>query len=568
MSSKNYTEIAEKYCRDVVRGNIISCELVKAACQRQLDDLAKWENDSSYPYTWQPKRANRICQFIEKLPHVKGEWAKQRQLVELEPWQCFLLTTPFGWIRKSDGTRRYRRAMIQVGRKNGKSFISAGLGLYMMTADGEAGAEVYAAATTFEQSSIVWHVAKQMAVKTPGLCKRFDVFPGSRSISSKTLGSFFQPLAGDPGDGSNPHCGIVDEYHEHKTARSYDALATGMGSRSQPMLWTITTAGYNRASPCYDLYIYSKQVLQRVIEDDSLFSVIYQLDQDDDWTDANKWIKSNPNLGVSVNISQMQEQCMEAQHSTFKQNVFKTKRLDMWTSAGANWLNMHYWDECCDPSLILDDFAGQKAYIGLDLASRIDIAALCILIPIDDKEYAVFSKSYLPEDVVIMNAGATHAHYSGWADDGWITLTPGNVIDFAYIRRDILDFCDKLDVQSVCFDPYQATQLSSELIELNVPMRETKQWATNLSEPMRMFEGWLNSRKIRHNGDPALAWQVSNVVIKPNIKDQIFPRKDVDQNKIDAAVAMIIGKRKFQIDWKNQSSNKVKLTAFARISGI
>lgn len=536
----DYCATALAYCRDVVSGRQLACELVKMACQRQLDDLHKFEHKKRYLYSWQPELANRICRFIERMPHVKGEWAKHNQSIELEPWQCFLLTTPFGWVRKSDGMRRFRRGYIRIARKNGKSILSAGIGLYMLTADEESGAEVYAAATTWAQSAIAWSMARMMVNKLPGFRKRYGLVAGSRAISSYRLGTTFQPLTGNPGDGSNPHCAIIDEYHEHKTATSYDALATGMGARAQPLLWTITTAGYDRASPCYDLDVYARQVLQGILEDDALFTIIYQLDDGDEWTDSTTWIKANPNLGISVNPVQLAEQCREAQHSTFKQNVFKTKRLNLWTSAGANWLNMRYWDECQDPALRLESFKGHRAFLGLDLASRIDLAALVIMLPLEHDQFAFFCKNYLPEDVVEMNASSTHAHYAAWAKEGWITLTPGNVIDFAYIKEDILHFCDLLGVEAICFDPMQATQLSSELIELNVPMREVKQWAINLSEPMRMLEGWLNAHKIRHNGNPALAWQMSNVIVKPNAKEQIFPRKEVSTSKIDAAVAAIM----------------------------
>ena len=263
---RDYCAIAMNYCRDVVSGRQLSCELVRMSCQRQIDDLQKFEQKKRYPYSWQPDLANRVCRFIERMPHVKGEWAKHGKTITLEPWQCFLLTTPFGWVRKSDGMRRFRRGYIRIARKNGKTIISAGIGLYMLTADEESGAEVYAAATTWAQSAIAWQMAKMMVNKLPAFRKRYGLIAGSRAIASTRLGTTFQPLTGNPGDGSNPHCAIVDEYHEHKTALSYDALATGMGARAQPLLWTITTAGYDRASPCYDLDLYARQVLPYDLE--------------------------------------------------------------------------------------------------------------------------------------------------------------------------------------------------------------------------------------------------------------------------------------------------------------
>lgn len=284
--NRDYVRIATDYCKGVVSGKIVAGELIRLACQRQLDDLERAKTDKLWGYRFDKAAANRVCRFVERLPHIKGELAKRRELIRLEPWQCWILTTVFGWVRIKDGTRRFRRTYKEIARKNAKSTLSSGVGLYMEAADGEEGAEVYALATTRQQAGIVWRDAAAMVRKSPGLARRFGIEAGALAIAIASSSATFQPLPGDPGDGTNPHCAIVDEYHEHKSPTAYDAMYSGMGARAQPLMWVITTAGYNRAGPCYQLRVYATKVLKGTVSDDSLFAAIYTLDDADDWTEG------------------------------------------------------------------------------------------------------------------------------------------------------------------------------------------------------------------------------------------------------------------------------------------
>lgn len=231
-------------------GKVLACKWVKLACRRQLKDLAR-QGKKAFPYRFEPEKAERICRFIELLPHTKGKWAAKRELLRLSPWQKFILTTLFGWIRTKDGLRRFREAYIEVPRKNGKSIKAAGVGLYCLSADDEHGAEVYSGATSEKQAWEIFRPARLMAKRTPDLCERFGIEVNASTLAIPENGSRFEPLIGSPGDGASPSCVLIDEYHEHDSDELYDAMVTGMGAREQPITFIITTAGSNMAGPCY-----------------------------------------------------------------------------------------------------------------------------------------------------------------------------------------------------------------------------------------------------------------------------------------------------------------------------
>ncbi|MDQ5909134.1 MAG: hypothetical protein QG599_1228 [Pseudomonadota bacterium] len=316
-------------------------------------------------------------------------------------------------------------------------------------------------------------------------------------------------------------------------------MYSGMGARSQPLILVTTTAGYNRAGPCYAMEAYAHRVLDKQVDDASLFAALYSLDPEDNWTDPKNWPKSNPNLGVSVSRDNLAEACFEAQHNSVKQVNFLTKRLNIWVSAGTQWMDARDWEACADRTLALERFAGQRALIGLDLASKIDLCALEILIE-DGERWVRFGRYYLPEDPVVVGATSTHAHYWAWHQDGLITLTPGNITDYNYIKDDLLRLCRLLKVEAIAYDPFQATQLATELLAVKIPMVEIQQTTRNLSEPMKELHAWTKSRKIAHDGDPVMAWQMSNVVAKVDAGERVYPRKESPETKIDSAVALIM----------------------------
>ncbi len=411
----------------------------------------------------------------------------------------------------------------------------------MLTADREGGAEVYSLATTRDQARIVFGDAQMMARRSPGFRSRFDVNVGAHNIHVLASGSKFEALSaeGSTLDGLNIHFGCVDELHAHKTRTVYDVVETGTGKRDNSLLWVITTAGSNRSGICYEVRTFVSKVLENVVSDDTQFGIIYGLDDGDDWTSEDALIKANPNWGISVRpevLGPLQAKAMQLPSAV---NNFKTKHLNEWVNADTAWMDMRAWDACADAALDFETFEGQPCWVGLDLASKTDIAALVLLFahPEIADAFVVFGKYYLPEDTVSSSA---NSQYSGWMRTGRLTVTAGNVIDFSWIEADLIDFASRFEIQSVAFDPFQATQLSTRMMAEGLPMIEVRPTVLNFSEPMKTLEALVLQRKLAHDGDPVLGWMASNVVAHLDAKDNIYPRKERAENKIDGIVALIM----------------------------
>lgn len=536
--TRDYCAVAQQYAKDVVAGRIPAGRFVKAACKRQIEDLKRWKAKGS-PYVFDKARASKVCRFIELLPHIKGP--KAGELIVLEPWQIFTLTTAFGWVKK-DGTRRFRRVYIEVPRGNGKSALSSGLGLYMLCADGEGGAEVYSFATTRDQAKIVFGDAQNMARRTQGLKAHFGVEVNAHNINVVRTASKFEALSaeGSTLDGLNTHFACVDELHAHKTRAVYDVVETSIGKRAQSMLWVITTAGSNRAGICYEVRSFVTKVLTGAAKDESQFGIVYGLDEGDDWTTEEALIKANPNWGISVMPEVLLPLQAKAMTMPSAANNFKTKHLNEWVNADTAWMDMRAWEACADPTLDAEHFTGEPAWVALDLASKVDIAAKVSLHvrEIEGKQhFFCFGQYYLPRDTVDRGE---NAQYQGWESMGLLTVTDGAVIDFGVIEEDLLADCSRFEVREVPYDPFQATQLSTRMAAQGVPMVEMRPTVLNFSEPMKQLEALVLQGRLHHNGDPVLTWMMSNVVAHMDAKDNIYPRKERPENKIDGVVALIM----------------------------
>jgi phage terminase large subunit-like protein len=538
-SQHPHVEKALAYAEAVVAGKIPASKITQQACKRQLDDIKRKYHATKWPYVFSLAKAERICNFLELLSHIKGDKAGTR--IVLEAWQCFYLTTLFGWLNKSTGFRRFRTSYLEVPRKNGKSVISSGVMLYMATADDEAGAECYSAATTKKQARIVFDVALKMARKSPAFLQKYGVTLRAHDILVRGTDSVCEPVSAEADnlDGLNPHFASVDELHAHKTRAVYDVMETGCGARTQSLLSIITTAGSDITGICYELRDYSIKVLKRVFPDESFFAMIYTIDPEDDWTTDLAFRKANPNYGISVRPEYLENLCRKAKRSSASQGNFKTKHLNVWAQSDTAWMNMDKYNRCASVATSIDDFRGMKCWIGLDLASKLDITALVMLFHLDGLWY-VFCKFYLPEEVVEEKEHTTLSHYAGWSTDGYLTLTPGNVIDYDIIEEDIKEICDTFDVQSVGFDPWQATQLANNLTAAGVPMVEVRATVQNFSEPMKEVESLVYSNKLRPGHNPVLSWMVSNVVCHRDKKENIYPNKERPDNKIDGVIGLII----------------------------
>lgn len=554
MPERDYPAIAKRYARDVVDGKILAGKSIRLQCQRFLDEL-KESRRKVFPFRFDDDKASRVCRFIELLPHSKGKWARLKDTIRLEPWQIWVLACTFGWLRKRDGLRRFRVLFVVVPRKNGKSALSAGIGLYMFCADGEFGAEVYSGATNEKQAWEVFKPAQLMAKRTPGLLRKFGVEVNARNLMRVADNSKFETIIGDPGDGQSPSCSIHDEYHEHDDDRQVDTMQTGMGARDQPLQVLITTAGDNLAGPCYASIQEEREKLAGIGHnggpplDHETFFVEYTIDEDDDWKSEAALRKANPNMGVSVSADFLLARQRDAIATPRKAGVFKTKHLDLWVAAKSAYFDIEAWRRCARPeidqhadqAMLLEQLQGRRCIAALDLASKIDIAALELLFPplgtqaTADDPYYRLGWYFLPEETVL-NVPA----YQAWDAQDLLTVTAGNIIDYDEILEKLGEIRGRFQLEQIAYDPHQATYLATTAMKDGFPMLEYRQLVLNMSEPMKELDALSRAGTIAHGGCPVMEWQVNNVVAQLDKKDNVYPNKPRAEAKIDNPVALIM----------------------------
>lgn len=548
-----YVARAAEYAQRVIDGKIKAGKLTQQACTRHIADLHRAdENDDSFPYKFSAYAAHRVCEFISNLPHVKGRWAREKKNIHLEGWQCFIVCCLFGWVHKDTNLRRFTEAYFEICRKNGKSVLAASIALYMFCADGEYGAEVYSGATTEKQAWEVFRPARLMAIHTPKLLAAAGITVHAKSLTREVDGSRFEPIIGKPGDGASPSCAVADELHEHDTPDLVDTMTTGMLAREQPLMLCITTAGFNLAGPCYEKRTKATQVLSGALEDERLFAMIYTIDvvaensnseeKGDDWADPASLEKANPNLGVSVD----KEFLLAAQRSAVlnvgEQVKFKTKHLDVWCSARAQWVSLQQWLAASDADLTEEELRGCACFYAFDLASKSDIAAwvkVFVRHMNDVLHYYVFAKYYLPEDAIHAQ-GKNHLLYRKLHARGILIATEGATTDFERIRDDIIADAKIDNPELIVYDPFNATHMSQLLMNEGLNLVEFTQKPQNFAVPMDEIEAALKDARLHHDGDEMMNWMMSNVTVRPAKKGLFWPTKESPELKIDGPVAMIM----------------------------
>lgn len=546
MASYPNVNAANKYARDVVAGKILVCRYVKLACKRHLEDL-ELSKKKSFKFKFDKDAAERVCKFIQKMPHTKGKWARNREKIKMEPWQLFQFACIFGWKIKKNNLRRFREAYSEIPRKNGKSAVGATAGVYMFAADGEAGAEVYSGATTEKQAWEVFRPARLMCAKTPDLITHFGIEINARNLNRPADDARFEPVIGDPGDGASPHFAIVDEYHEHKDNALYDTQVTGMGAREQPLIWAITTAGFDIAGPCYDHRRRVIEMLEGTTPDDELFGIIFTIDEGDDWTSVEALRKANPNMGISVFEDYLISQQNKAIKNPRLANTFKTKHLNLWVSSKTAFFNMENWKKCEDKSLALEQFQGEECFLGVDLARKLDMNSVSRVFArlIDGKlhYYSVTPSFFVPEDTVFDEDNRRMSErYQGWVNQEYMLATDGAEIDYREILEDCKDTQLIAPIKATAIDPHGATNLSHHLDDEGLNPITITQNFTNMSDPMKELEAAISSGRFHHDGNPIMTWCISNVVGKTiaGNDDIVRPTKEGTDNKIDGAVALIM----------------------------
>lgn len=536
------------HCRDAY---IYACHVTKGhkeagkfevlACQRFLDDCERIE---SIPWDFDIGLAERACRFIECLPHTKGRWAKKHELITLGAWQCFIVVNIFGWV-DSRGLRRFREVYFKVARKNGKSLLAAAIGLYMFLADGEYGGEVYSGATTLDQALEVFTPARLICLRMEELKRDFGIEVNIRNLNTPADGSKFEPVIGTPGDGPSPSCSIVDEWHEHKTSAMVDTMETGMAAREQPLLLQITTSGDDISGPCYRAELDYKKLLDGVFSDDRVFVVIYECENPDEWTELKAIEQANPNLGVSVDREELLRRQEEAIRKPRKQNAFKRKNLNIWVGASTAWVNMQEWQACGDKTLSESNLSALDSLISLDLASKKDICAKlrCYSEIIDTRRhYYFFPRFFAPAKTVEIKE---NDHYQQWVNAGELVKVDGAEIDFNEIQLEIEEDFSEISAIELVYDPWRASQLAQGVAKKGATVVEFRNTVPMMAPAMREFEAALSAGRIHHPNNSLLNWMASNLVSRTDKKDNPYPIKETDENKIDGMIAIIMGIGRF-----------------------
>jgi phage terminase large subunit-like protein len=531
------------YANQIALGEIPACKQVTNAVSRFFKDVKR--SAAGGPFHLDYEAADRVIWFMEQMPHIKGPEAGHN--IYLAPWQKFIIMNAFGWRHKQNGSRRFRKVYIEVPRGNGKSTMVAPIGLYMLAADGEGGAEVYSGAVVRDQARIVFNAAKAMAQRRKKFMQRAGVSTFAHAIAQDDTNSTFMPISSDARtlDGLNVHFAILDELAQHKSREVHDVMETATGKRLQAMLYMITTAGPDQGGIGFEVHDYAEKVIDGVVEDESFFAIIYTIDPGDDWTQRTSWIKANPNWGHSVMPDAIEALAQRAVQVPSFQNAFKMKHLNIWTNASEGWMDSIVWSRQAAP-IDEQEFIGAECMMALDLASKVDIAANIKIfrqpnnLDVSAKhpyKYFIVPKLYIPEGAIKANR---NNNYLGWSLGGHLMVTPGDVIDFELIEEDIMEDCKKFNVQDVAFDPWQATQLAQRLTGKGIPMIEFPATVRNFSEPTKEFEALARQGLLFHNNNPVFNWMISNLVVKEDRKGNIFPRKEREENKIDGPVAAIM----------------------------
>lgn len=559
---RDYIALAAQYQADVLAGVVPACKWVKLACERNRRDLDRQETPD-FPYRFDPVKARKICQFAELLPHIKGPKAftvgqddQERPLwnpLVLEPWQCWILTTLFGWVRP-DGLRRFRVGLVLVPRKNGKSTLGAIVALYMFAVEGGSGAEVYSAATTRDQAKIVAEAAWEMAQRSPQFREAFGVRMGSRTtrrLTIPTSAAKFEPLSADAQslDGLNTLCAIIDELHAHRTRHVYDVIDTSTGAQPQPLLLAITTAGVEIGGICHEKMGYLEKILDQVVDDETFFGINYTIDVGDEISDPVVQRKANPNYGVSLQTDDLERKINEAKQVQAALNNVLTKHFNIWIREATSWMSATTWQSCRRP-LKLDELKRFPCWIGVDLGEVRDFSACVLLFKTGPDEYAAIPYLYVPEEGIHRSPVA---QLTGWVRSGFLIQTEGSEADYQRIEDDLVRWFQTLQVQEIDFDRRSARLMMQKVRQRLEPVLghdaverrvvDVEQTAKTFDPAMTVIESLVEGKRLAHDGNEAMAWMMSNVrVQRSTFTDQKYPVKADGKDsasKIDGPVALM-----------------------------
>lgn len=530
ITKSNGKPIYIQYAEDAVNGNIVVCKLVKLSCQRFLNDLER--DDLVFRYDI----VERCFNFISVLKHFTGK-SSGKSFV-LEPWQKFVVANIVGFYWKDTGDRRFTSSYIEISRKNGKTALAAALCMYFLIADGEDGAEVDLAANSKQQAHIAFDFCSNFAKQLDPQGKFLKAYRDT--VTMNVNSSKLRVFSSDDSklDGFNASFALLDEYHSAPNSKVRDVIKSSMGMRRNPHLCTITTAGFNKVLPCYKLRSTGVEILQKVKEDDSFFIIIYSLDEEDDWTNENVWVKSSPNLNVTVTSKYLKEQIQSAINNPSEEVGVKTKNLNIWCDSIEVWISDNYINEVTEivefSQFTEDDFC----FVGIDLAAVSDITAVSYLIAKEDDTLYFKTDYYLPE--TMLAESPNRELYKHWHRTGQLKITQGNVTDYDYIVNDLMQNYEKLSIRKIGYDSWNSTQFAINATELGLPLEPYSQSIGNFNKPTRELERLIRSKKVVIDNNEITRWMFRNVALKSDHNGNVKPNKGAGKDKkIDGIIAMI-----------------------------
>jgi phage terminase large subunit-like protein len=537
-----------QYALDVVSGKLPNCVYVIGACKRYLNDLERFKDKELYYFD--KDAAEKALRIFQKFEHVKGHWDPPQ--IVLEGWQKFLFMNVYGWMDVRTGMVKYRTIHAEVPRGNGKSLLASAACLYSAFCDNPNGDTVSCVATKKEQARIVLDAARHMAIKNKKFTKQKKIEVLAHNIVQKETFSEVKALSSDKNglDGLNDKLAVCDELHA-MSREVFELISSGMSKRSDSIILCITTAGFNVESVGHSQSAYAKKLSLGEVEDEQFFSLIYTLDKDDDIFDPKVWPKVNPNWGVSVDPITFEAKVNKAKVTPSDIPNLKVKHFNMWLSEADAFYSQAKWDECADKSLKIEDFLKQKCYVGLDLASKVDLTSFVSIFKkeIDDVwHYYIFDNTYIPAESIHNNV-----LYDNAEGAGHLIKTPGEAIHYPKIQDDLYSFSKKFKTSEVYFDPWNATEFAQRMISKRVNMVEFRMTTANLSEPTKILDALMRQKRIHHNGSMLLRWCIGNVICKEDPAGNVFPKKSHDKLKIDPVVSLIMALAGWITEEENRS---------------
>lgn len=531
-----------QYMNDVLSGRILTCRMIKLAVKRHQKDLK--ESSGAFPYVFSDKHAQNAIAFFCEQVHTKGKLARTK--LKPEPWQQWVIAMLYGWRRKDNGKRRFRRCYLQVARKNGKTFFAAGVGLYDLIS--EPGAEVVSAATKRDQAKIAFTNAKNTVRYSATLAQFVKVHAQSLTCGD----GMFNALSSDSKmqDGLNPSCAIIDEYHAHKTDELLNVIESGMGARQQPLIFIITTAGHELSNPCHEEYERVCKMLEgaRGYENDNYLAVIYELDKGDDPENERNWIKANPNLDVdgALSTDELRKALLNARQKSSGMAEFLTKRMDIWINNADCWIDDSHWRRCMR-RFSEKNLKGLKCWGALDLSKTTDFTAFTLYFQLDGGKMYARHRFYIPQDMVAVRMKTDTYLVEKWVKDGFITATPGETVDYSYMFEDIRKDAQLYDIQEIAYDRNLSSLIIQPLSD-SFNMVEFNQGITYMSEPSKAWEKAVSEGRITDN-NPVMRWMVSCATIKTDANDNIKvvkPQFTKSSKRIDGVITSIMAMNRLE----------------------